>query len=85
MNFSNEPPVPPPSTSMEEPVIKFRGWDLTDPDKAIFLNVRGVLNPPSEVLAISEFGVTWGGLTLFLSSKCCLTTIPVETDVLAGT
>ena len=59
------------------------------------LNTKGLFNPcwaifftkdpVSGVLATIVLELTCGGLTLFLSRRCCLTTIPVDTEVLAGT
>lgn len=85
LNFSNVPPVPPKNLSTGEPVVYPLTWDFTDPVKIKFWSVTALLNPPSGVLAIVVFVLSWGGLTLFLSSRCCLTTIPVETEVLEGT
>ena len=91
LNSSSIPPVPPETLSIEDPVVNPLGWDLTDPVIIIFWKTISLLklttsgSPSSGVLAIVVLILGWGGLTLFLSNKCCLTTIPVETDVLEGT
>jgi hypothetical protein len=74
LNFSTTPPVPPEIDSISILEVNSRFW-----------YTKGVLNVGLELYAIVEFGVNVGSWYLFLSSKCCLITIPVDKLVLAGT